>query len=259
MSATAAIRVTAHALAVTVPGRTLCAGLAIDVRAGECWAVVGPNGAGKTTLLTTLAGLRPPAAGEIAYDGIPITSLTARQCALKRGWLPQTSIDFFPATVLETVLVGRHPHLPRWGWESANDMAMARSALTAIGLAGCETREVGTLSGGERRRVAIAALLAQDADLMLLDEPSSHLDLGQQIVVLDLLARLARERNKALVMVLHDIHLALRYADAAIAIGDGRAVAGPAAAVLEPAALSTLFGHPLVAVGSGKTRTLLPA
>ena len=222
--------------------------------------VVGPNGAGKTTLLATLAGLRPPAAGVIEYDGVAISSLTPRQCALKRAWLPQASIDFFPATVMETVLVGRHPHLPRWGWgwESAGDMTTARVALAAVGLAGWETREVGTLSGGERRRVAIAALLAQDAGLMLLDEPSAHLDLGQQIVVLDFLTRLARERHKALVMVLHDIHLALRYGDGAIAIGNGRVVAGPAAAVLDPAALSTLFGHPLVAVGSGSARTLLP-
>lgn len=259
MSATAAIALQADALAVAVPGRTLCNGLALAVRPGECWVVVGPNGAGKTTLLATLAGLRTPAAGAIAYDGVPITSLTPRQCALKRAWLPQASIDFFPATALETVLVGRHPHLSRWGWESASDMTMARVALAAVGLAGWETREVGTLSGGERRRVAIAALLAQDADLMLLDEPSAHLDLGQQIVVLDFLTRLARERNKALVMVLHDIHLALRYGDGAIAIGNGHVVAGPAAAVLDAAALSTLFGHPLVAVGSGNARTLLPA
>jgi ABC-type nitrate/sulfonate/bicarbonate transport system ATPase subunit len=104
--------------------------------------------------------------------------------------------------VLETALIGRHPHLARWQWESAADVARARDALAAFGLEGLDTRDVRTLSGGERRRLALAALVAQEPEILLLDEPSSHLDLGQQIAALDVVTALARERGKAIVMVL---------------------------------------------------------
>jgi iron complex transport system ATP-binding protein len=252
-------RLSCRGLALAVGARTLAAGLDLDVAAGECWAVVGPNGAGKTTLVATLAGMRAPAAGAIAYDGTPLAALGPRERARRRGYLPQDSVDFFPATVLETALVGRHPHLARWQWESAGDVARARDALATFGLAGLDARDARTLSGGERRRLALAALIAQDPALLLLDEPSSHLDLGAQVAALDTLTALARNGGKAIVMVLHDLHLALRYADHAIALGGGRAHAGAAAAVLTPAALSELFGHRLVAIGEGIASTLVPA
>ena len=251
-------RLACRGLAVAIAGRTLAAQLDLDVHAGEIWAIVGPNGAGKTTLVATLAGLRPAAAGRIAYDGDDIGTLSHRERALRRGYLPQDSVDFFPATVQETVLAGRHPHLPRWRWEGRADIECARDALAALDLAGLEARDVRTLSGGERRRVALAALLAQDPGLLLLDEPSTHLDPGRQVEALDRLAALARERGKAIVMVVHELHLALRAADHAIAMGDGGACAGTADEVLNERALSGLFGHALVAVGSGTTRTLLP-
>jgi iron complex transport system ATP-binding protein len=254
----AASRLSCRGLAVGVAGRTLCADVNLDVRAGERWVVVGPNGAGKTTLVATLAGLRAPMAGAITYDAAPLASLSPRERARKRGWLPQDSVDFFPATVLETVLVGRHPYLGRFEWESAADVERARAALLRFGLAGFEARDVRTLSGGERRRVALAALVAQEPELMLMDEPSSHLDLGQQVGALDALSGLAGERGTALVMVLHDLHLALRYADFAIALGTGRAVTGPADDVLAVDAMSALYGHRLTEVGTGPTRTFLP-
>ena len=256
---TAVPRLSCRGLALSIAGRTLATGLDFDVRAGECWAIVGPNGAGKTTLLTALAGVRAPAAGDIAYDGTPLAALAPRERARIRGFLPQESVDYFPATVLETALVGRHPHLARWQWESAADIDRARSALASFGLAGLEARDARTLSGGERRRLALAALVAQDPALLLLDEPSSHLDLGQQVAALDTVTALARSDGRAVVMVLHDLHLALRYADHAIALGGGRALAGTAAEVMSAPALSALFGHLLVAVGEGATRSFLPA
>jgi iron complex transport system ATP-binding protein len=251
-------RLSCRGLSLVVAGRTLVSGLDFDVRSGERWVVIGPNGAGKTTLVSALAGLKAPAAGEIHYDGKPIASLGPRERAKIRGFLPQDTVDHFPATVLETALVGRHPHLARWQWESAADIERARGALATFGLAGLDQRDARTLSGGERRRLALAALVAQDPCLLVLDEPSSHLDLGQQVAALDALAALAHDGGRAIVMVLHDLHLALRYADHAIALGGGRAIAGAAVDVLSASTLSEIFGHRLVAVGEGTTRSLLP-
>ena len=188
-----------------------------------------------------------------------LARLGSRDRALLRGYLPQDSVDFFPATVLETALIGRHPHLTRWQWESAADVARARDALAMFGLDGLDARDVRTLSGGERRRLALAALVAQDPGIFLLDEPSSHLDLGQQIAALGVIAALARERGKAVVMVLHDLHLAMRFADYAIAVGGGSARTGAAADILSAAALSDLFGHRLVQLGEGRTSTFVPS
>ena len=251
-------RLSCRGLSLVVAGRALVSGLDFDVRRGECWVVIGPNGAGKTTLVSALAGLKAPASGEIRYDGKTLASLGPRERAKIRGYLPQDSVDHFPATVLETALVGRHPHLGRWQWESAADVDRARSALAAFGLAGLDARDARTLSGGERRRLALAALMAQDPELLVLDEPSSHLDLGQQVAALDALTALTRDAGRAIVMVLHDLHLALRYADHAIALGGGRATAGNAADILSAPTLSAFFGHPLVAVGEGTARSLLP-
>jgi iron complex transport system ATP-binding protein len=248
----------ARSLAIAAGGRALCTGLAFEVRAGECWAVVGPNGAGKTTLLRTLAGLAPPAGGNVRYGGTNVTALDARARARHRAFLPQDSIDAFPATVLETVLIGRHPHLSRFAWERADDVARAQSALTHFGLQGVAERDVRTLSGGERRRVALAALLVQEAPLALLDEPSSHLDIAQQAAALELFVQLARERQGALMMVLHDLHLATRFCDHAIAIGGGQVQAGHAEAILTEDALSALYGRPLARLASGTLSTFVP-
>jgi iron complex transport system ATP-binding protein len=248
----------AHELAVAAGGRTLCAGIAFTVRAGERWAVVGPNGAGKTTLLRTLAGLAPPAGGSVRYGGADVAALGARARARHRAYLPQDSIDAFPATVLETVLIGRHPHLSRFAWERDDDVARADDALSRFGLQALAARDVRTLSGGERRRVALAALLVQHAPLALLDEPSSHLDIAQQAAALEVFVDAARERDGALVMVLHDLHLATRFCDHAIAIGGGQAHAGRAGDVLAADALSALYGRPLVRLEAGGLSTFVP-
>ena len=246
-------------LALRIGATTLCHAFDLDVQRGECVAVIGPNGAGKTTLIATLAGLRSPAAGTIAYDGTPLAHLTSRAQARLRGWLAQDSVDHFPANVLETALIGRHPHLSRYAWESAADVDCALAALARFGMAAFAERDVRTLSGGERRRVALAALVAQAPPLMLLDEPSSHLDPGHQIAALDGLASLARSGGCAIVMALHELHLAVRYADRVVALADGVASVGPAAAMLTEVRLSRLFRTPLVAVGSGRARTFVPA
>src|SRR6266700_7466603 len=203
----------ARGLTVTIAGHRVCSDLELAVKPGECLAILGRNGAGKTTLLHTLAGLRAAGAGVIELDGRPLANLTPRDVARLRGVLPQDDSDAFPATVLETVLVGRHPHLSRWQWEGADDIRIAREALAAADMEGTEERDVRTLSGGERRRAALAALLTQQPRLFLLDEPSSHLDLAHQLAVLRRLTTLAREQRSALIMVLHDLNLARRFCD----------------------------------------------
>jgi iron complex transport system ATP-binding protein len=245
-------------LHVTIAGRRICERLDFAVEPGSCWAILGRNGAGKTTLLHTLAGLRSPAAGTIELCGRPLADLHRRDIAQLRGVLPQDDSDAFPATVLETVLVGRHPHLGRWQWESADDVRIAREALADADMAGTDARAIGTLSGGERRRVALAALLAQEPRLFLLDEPASHLDLAHQVSLLDRLVRLVRAEGRGLVMVVHDVNLALRYCDRALLLAGGDATAGAADELLTAERLSALYGVPLRAVATPRGPLFAP-
>jgi iron complex transport system ATP-binding protein len=245
-------------LALTVPGRTLCRDVAFDVRAGECWVVVGPNGAGKSTLLQTLAGLRPPAAGTVTLDGDGIANYPPRRRAQRLGFLPQDTFDAFPATALEIALGGRHPHVRRWHPESADDVRLARMALDAVGMGDAAMRDVQTLSGGERRRVALATLLAQDPAVMLLDEPTNHLDVAHEVRSLQLLANLARDRGRAVVMALHDLTLAARHATHVVLMGCDKVEAGAAGELLSAERLSALYGQALVAVAHPRGTAFLP-
>ena len=235
----------ARALEVEIAGIRICTELDFTVEKGQCWAILGRNGAGKTTLLVTLAGLRPASAGIIEIEGRVLGSFSPRELARVRALLPQDDSDPFPATALETALVGRHPHLGRWQWEDALDLRIAREALAAVDMADAEARDVRTLSGGERRRVTLAAMLAQEPQLFLLDEPSSHLDLAHQVAVLDRLTGLARSEGRAMVMALHDVNLAARYCDHVLLLDRGTANAGPAEELLTSERLSALYGVPL--------------
>lgn len=247
-------------LEVNVGDVRVAAGLGFDLEAGQRLAILGRNGTGKTTLLSTLAGLREPEAGSLLLCGESYEKLGLRRAARLRGLLPQGHLDAFQSTVLETALIGRHPHVGRWAWEGKEDERIAREALAAVDLAGLGSREVHTLSGGERQRLAIAALLAQQPQLYLLDEPLAHLDLNHQIAVLDLLSRRAGEDGVGIVMVLHDINLALRHADRALLLfGEGRTLEGPVAEVLTAESLSRLYGHPLREMRDGGARYFVPA
>ena len=254
-----ALRLETRNLTVAIGGRRFCAGLDLELRAGECLAVLGRNGAGKSTLLSVLAGLRAPEAGEVRLGGAAYGALGPRESARRRGWLPQAREDAFASTVLETALVGRHPHLGRWAWESAADVAIVRTALAAVGLAGFESRPVHGLSGGERQRLAIAALLAQETPLCLADEPLTHLDLNHQIAVLELFAARARKTGTAWVLVLHDPGLAARYCDRALLLfGDGGHCLGPSAEVITAGSLSRLYDHPLTETSVHGRRWFVP-
>jgi len=233
-------------LFVAVAGKYLCRDLDLDIESGQRWAVLGPNGSGKTTLLHSLAGLRPAQGGEILFKGRPLSAWPPRERARSLGILLQDYDDPFPSTVLETALIGRHPHLERWQWENHDDQRQAREALQRMDLAGFEARAVATLSGGERRRLALASLLTQDPQLLLLDEPTNHLDLYHQVHALQLFASLTAERQRALIMVLHDVTSAVRYCDHALLVfGTGETLSGPIAEVVTEENLARLYGHPI--------------
>jgi iron complex transport system ATP-binding protein len=251
---------TAETLRVEIAGKRIGGDLSLAVEPGQCWAVLGANGAGKTTLLHTLAGLRAPAAGCIRLDGRPLAQMPARDAARRLGILLQETSDPFPATVLETALIGRHPHLGPWQWEGERDRAAARAALAEVELEGLEGRQVETLSGGERRRLALATLLVQDPAVYLLDEPTNHLDLHHQIRLLGRLRERARAGEGALVMALHDVNLAARFCDHALLLfADGEVLQGPADELLQPGHLTCLYHHPIELVEHGGRRAFLPA
>lgn len=245
-------------LSLSRGGRKLWRDLDLQVAAGQCWAVLGQNGAGKSSLLHTLAGLNVPDSGRVNVEGRPLGQWRRRDLARVLGLMPQDAHDPFPATVLDTALAGRHPHLGPWRNEGAEDYRLAREALAAVHLDRMERRGITTLSGGERRRLALATLLTQAPRLMLLDEPVNHLDLHHQI---GLLERIRQEtgRGGAALMVLHDLNLARRFCDRVLFLyGDGRWRIGETAEMMSSERLTELYGHPVAAVQSELGTVILP-
>jgi iron complex transport system ATP-binding protein len=227
---------------------------------GEVWCIAGPNGAGKTTLISALAGLQQPAAGQVELDGVRVADWPPVPLARRRALMPQSAHDAFSASVLDIVMLNRFPHLAGWGWEGAADRAAAHAALDLLGLASFATRDVLSLSGGERQRVALAAVLCQDAPLLLLDEPLSHLDLHHQIDCLEALTAWASAPKRTVVFSCHDLNLARRFATHALLLdGTGLACAGPVREVLTPTLASRAFGYPLILLQDGGHEALIPA
>lgn len=228
-------------LTIGIEGRELVRGLDFTAYRGTTTCVLGRNGTGKTLTLLTLARLREPQGGAILLEGKALAEWPRIEFARQVALLTQDSEDPFPANVLETTLVGRHPHIDFWEWESDRDRRLAREALASVDLAGFEARSAATLSGGERRRVALAALLAQDPVVLLLDEPTNHLDPRHQMEIL----RLLKARTAAggtVIMSLHDAGLAARFADQVLMLfGDGNWLCGPTAEVLTAANVSRLY------------------
>jgi len=243
-----------HNLGVDVSGRNLVEALEFEVGHGELLAVLGQNGSGKTLTMHTLAGLRPASGGVVQLRGNDIATTRRQDIARHLALLPQHVDDIFPATVLDTAMIGRHPHIGRFQWESAEDVEIGRAALTSVDLGGLARREVLTLSGGERRRLAIAQVLTQQPDVYLLDEPTNHLDPQHQLDAL----RLFREKadaGAAVIASLHDVNLAVRYADRCLLLyGDGHWDLGKTNEVLDEQRLSHLYATPMEAVSWRTTR-----
>lgn len=237
-----------NGLGVSVPGRTLVDNLEFALSRGEFVAVLGRNGAGKTLSLMTLAGLRAPQDGTIELHGQNIAAMKRSDIATGLALLPQSEDDIFPATVLDTVLIGRHPHIGALQRESAADHDIARSALRKMAIEELIERDVLTLSGGERRRLAVAQILAHSPDVFLLDEPSNHLDLQHQLAVLNVFRR-AVDSGAGVIASLHDVNLAARFSDRCLLLfGDGRWELGPTDTVLTESRLESLYGTPIEAM-----------
>ncbi len=245
-------------LVIDIPGRDSGQALDLGIEPGQVWGVLGPNGAGKTTLLHTLAGLRPARSGEVRLGDHPITAMKRRAISRQLGLVFQERQDGFPATVLETALIGRHPWLSPWQMESGDDLAITVAALERLDVAHLQDRLVNTLSGGERQRVAIATVLTQAPHTWLLDEPTNHLDLHHQVAVLQLLSAQA-SAGRAVFMCLHDLNLAARWCDHLLLLfPNGEACWGPAERMLVPSVLEDLYGQKLVTVEADGAPVFVP-
>ncbi|GAA1680384.1 iron-dicitrate ABC transporter ATP-binding protein [Citricoccus zhacaiensis] len=233
----------AEGLAVGYGERHVLSGLDLEIEPGTVTSIVGANASGKSTLLRTLSRLLSPAGGQVLLDGRSVHSMPSKELARVLGLLPQSPVSPDGITVADLVGRGRHPHQRMFrAWSAADDAAVAH-ALDATATADLADRPVDELSGGQRQRVWIAMVLAQQTDLLLLDEPTTFLDVSHQIEVLDLLADLNRDRGTTIVMVLHDLNLAARYSDRLVALEGGRVyAAGPASAVLTEQCVQDVFG-----------------
>jgi iron complex transport system ATP-binding protein len=236
-------RLRAEAVTVGYGGDPVLTDLTFDVPPGRITSIVGPNGCGKSTLLRTLARLLSPSAGRVVLDDEPIRRLPTREVAQRLALLPQSPIAPEGLLVSELVMRGRHPH-QRWfrQWSRADEDAVAE-AMSLTDTLDVKDRPLDELSGGQRQRAWLAMTLAQDTDLVLLDEPTTFLDLAHQVEVLDLVTRLRHDRDRTVVMVLHDLNLAARYSDTVVVMKDGRIVEeGDPASIITVDLLETVFG-----------------
>ena len=246
-------------LVVNMAEKPICTNFDFELQAGEYWGVLGGNGIGKTTLLNTLAGLRPAAGGEIFINGKSSREWKRKHMARKLGMLFQDSVDTFPTTVRETAMIGRHPYVSFLSVEAKQDRDIINSALADVSLNEMADRQIDTLSGGERRRLALATLLVQDPLIWLLDEPTNHLDLHHQISMLDLIKEKVEKNKGAALMVLHDVNLVIRFCThALLMIEHDNIVCGPVADVLNQENLQILYQHPIKKVEADGSSFFFP-
>jgi len=222
--------------------RTAVASFTDTVKPGEWLCIIGPNGAGKSSLLRSIAGVVPHS-GRILVDGSPLTARSSRRRAQLIAYVPQSPVLPSGMTGAEYVLLGRNPFVTHFGRESELDHSMVDDVIDRLDLATLATRDVDTLSGGERQRLVIARAIAQEAPILLLDEPTAALDIGHQQQALELVDRLRREHGLTVLSAMHDLTLAGIYSDRLILMHAGHVVAhGPAQDVLRPETLGEFYG-----------------
>jgi iron complex transport system ATP-binding protein len=240
---TPAPRLVAENLTLGYGDRVIVEGLDVEIPTGVITTVIGPNGCGKSTMLRALGRLLKPRAGTVLLDGKAIGTMRTKEVARTLGMLPQSPVAPEGLTVADLVARGRHPH-QSWirQWSSDDEGEVAR-ALALTGVADLADRPVDQLSGGQRQRAWISMALAQGTDILLLDEPTTYLDLSHSVEVLDLVDRMHEEMGRTVIMVLHDLNLAVRYSDHLIVMSQGRIVAsGSPQDVVSSELLDEVFG-----------------
>ncbi|WP_213572054.1 ABC transporter ATP-binding protein [Rhodococcus sp. USK13] len=243
-------RLSAEDLSLGYGDRIIVENLNLEVKTGVITTVIGPNGCGKSTLLRALGRLLKPRSGSVVLDGKAIGSLRTKDVARILGMLPQAPIAPEGLTVADLVARGRHPHqswIRQW---SSDDEGEVAEALALTGVSELADRPVDQLSGGQRQRAWISMALAQGTDILLLDEPTTYLDLAHSIEVLDLVDRMHEEMGRTVVMVLHDLNLAIRYSDQLIVMRDGKVVAaGAPKNIISAELLLEVFGLEAAVIG----------
>ncbi|SDJ07541.1 ABC transporter ATP-binding protein [Salipiger marinus] len=236
-------------LRLDLSGRAILDGIALDIAPGRVTALIGPNGSGKSTTLRAMAGLVSPDSGGVSLNGTPLPQMSRREIARALAFLPQSPILPEGITVRGLVERGRTPHLGSFRPMTATDRAVVDRALDRTGLTALAARRAATLSGGQRQRAFIAMTLAQDTPVLLLDEPTTFLDLPYQIEVLRLVRALNQDSGQTVVMVLHDINLACRFADRVVGIRAGQVLFdGTPEEVVTGTSLEALYGCPLTVI-----------
>jgi len=229
--------------------------LSFEIASGEIVGVIGPNSSGKTTLIRLLTRVLDPATGEIRLEGAPVHRLAPTELARRVGVVPQGIMPQFPFSVGELVLMGRYPHGPGRYFESPYDHEVTRGAMAATGVLELAELPFDHLSGGERQRAVVARALAQEPRLLVLDEPTAHLDLRHQVEMAVLLRRLNQERGMTILLVSHDLNLAAEVCDRLLLLAGGRAAAiGAPEAVLDESLLASIFGCEVIVDKSETTR-----
>jgi iron complex transport system ATP-binding protein len=240
-----------HSVSVTLAGKRIVDSVDLEVDEGEWVTLIGPNGAGKSTLLRAIAGLGP-FEGVIELGGNALDGLRRREVARLLAFVPQSPLLPPDMSVWEYVLLGRTPHIGPFGSESARDVAAARRALERLELRPFADRRLHTLSGGEQQRVVLARALAQEAPLLLLDEPTTSLDIGRQQQALELVAELREQGPLTVLSAMHELTLALQYADRLALLSAGRLVAaGPPAEIATEPLLAEHYGAEVTVISNG--------
>ena len=222
--------------------RTILNGISLELRPKEMLGVIGPNGSGKSTLIQCIDGLLRPETGSILLDGKELKDISRKELARKVGYVPQTtSRSFFPSTVIDTVLMGKRPHL---GWRSSNqDVKNVIQVLRLIGLEDLAMRDINELSGGQQQKVLIARALAQEPAMLLLDEPTSNLDIKHQLEVVEIIREKVMEKSISAIMAVHDLNLAAKYTDRIVMMKDGKVFAtGTPESVLTTENIRAVYG-----------------
>lgn len=226
--------------------------VSLEVRPGECWAIVGPNGAGKSTLLRLMAGLLHPGSGSVTLDGSALSSLSIRDRARRVAFMPQSISQDLDYVARDIVLMGRFPHRSLGLFESSRDLEIAGRAMSQTQTLDLADRSLATLSGGEAQRVHLAAALAQEPGLLLLDEPTASLDLQHQISIFSILTETVTRGARGVVVVTHDVNLAANFCSHVVLMNEGRVVACDAPReVLSREVLEPVYGVKLMVAQGG--------